>query len=715
MSKRILALVLCAFMIVPLFAGCGKKNEDDKGSYITMYLSDDIYDFDPINAFYNKDANTVVSMMFDTLFTLDANGKVQKSLVKKYSTDYDKDTDEYTMKITLRNTSWSNGVALSADDVVYAWKRLLRCDTTSTAAALLYDIKNARLIKEGGSDSVYIDELGVEVLNATTLLITFEGEPDYDQFLLNLTSIATAPLLESYVSKNPDWAKKASTMVTSGPFKIGKINYTETNGTEYDLNGTDAVGNPLTPEDKLSKLTFTTAKIDNFYLERNAYYRRNPEKDALDSQVSAYRLLVDCSKTDAELLQDYRDGKIFYMGSIPMSIRGDVKADAEVSDALSTLVCYLNQDATIDNGADGSKIFADAAVRKALSMAVNREALAEQVVFAKAATALVPNGLFNTGRKSDFRTEGGALLTAYTNIEDAKAALPAGFNPADYSFTIKVAATNDVHVFVAEQLAKVWGSEGLGFDVTVEKVDPIVNNDYFKEYGKIPEDVCDDLFIEDLQQADFEVAVFDYVAYSADAYSMLANFAKAFSGSAVDAGSFDTNTNVTGYNSQTYNDLIEAAYLIPYFSKLTENSTDFLGLYAGKPDEFKALYNRVKAIYDELGIEPTDDSDDWAEQRAKVLHKAESVLMADLPVIPLLFNQHAVLMKDTVKKASTTNYYLPAVFTKAKIDNFEIYTYYENKKDAEGNDKVDKDGKVLTEYKTIFDNFPVIEWDKVQQ
>ena len=57
----------------------------------------------------------------------------------------------------------------------------------------------------------------------------------------------------------------------------------------------------------------------------------------------------------------------------------------------------------------------------------------------------------------------------------------------------------------------------------------------------------------------------------------------------------------------------------------------------------------------------------------------------------------------------------PAVFTKAKIDNFEIYTYYENKKDAEGNDKVDKEGKVLTEYKTIFDNFPVIEWDKVQQ
>ena len=64
MSKRILALILCAFMIVPLFAGCSKRDADDKGPLITMYLSDDIYDFDPITAFYNKDTHTVVSMMF---------------------------------------------------------------------------------------------------------------------------------------------------------------------------------------------------------------------------------------------------------------------------------------------------------------------------------------------------------------------------------------------------------------------------------------------------------------------------------------------------------------------------------------------------------------------------------------------------------------------------------------------------------------------------
>lgn len=708
MSKRILALILCAFMIVPLFASCGKKNADDKGPLITMYLSDDIYDFDPINAFYNKDTHAVVSMMFDTLFSLDENGKVQKSLAKKYSTDYDEEKGEYTMEITLRKTYWSNGALLTSDDVVYAWRRLLRCDATSTAAALLFDIKNARLIKEGGGESIYIDELGVEAINSSTLKITFEGKPDYDQFLLNLTSIATAPLLEGYVAKNADWAKKASTMVTSGPFKLGKINYAVVDGeVEEDMNGTESDGSPLLYEQE-----FDVMKVENFYLERNFYYRRNADKDAIDSQVTPHRLLVDCSKTDAELLQDYKDGKLFYMGSIPMSIRNDetVKAQAQVSDALSTLVCYINHETEIN----GEKPFADAAVRKALSLAINRQAIAEQVVFATAATALVPNGLFNTDRKTDFRTEGGAILPTGADA-NAKAALPAGFNPADYSFTIKVAANNDVHVLVAKEIEKAWGTNGLGFNVTVEEVNPIVNNDYFAEYNKIPTDNSDDLFIEDLQQNDFEVAIFDYVAYSADAYSMLANFAKPFSGSAVDTGTFDPNANASGYNNQAYNDLIEAAYLIPYFSTLNENSYSALSAYTDKAEEFKTVYNRVKAIYAECNITPTDDSDDWAKQRAILLHKAEALLLQDYAIIPVLFNKHAVLVSDQLNKTDSENYYTPVTFTKASVKDFEKYTYTETKKNEDGSDRLDAEGKPIMSYKTIFDSFPEIEWDKVSQ
>ena len=56
MSKRILALLLCAVMLIPCLAACGKKDEEnpDPGAYITMYLTDEIYDFDPANALHRR-------------------------------------------------------------------------------------------------------------------------------------------------------------------------------------------------------------------------------------------------------------------------------------------------------------------------------------------------------------------------------------------------------------------------------------------------------------------------------------------------------------------------------------------------------------------------------------------------------------------------------------------------------------------------------------
>lgn len=718
MSKRIIALLLCAVMLV--LSGCSgcSKNEyaEDKGPYITMYLSDDFYDFDPINAYYNDSTHKVVSMMFDTLFKVDKDGKVENSLVKKYVTGYDEEKGDYYMDITLKDAFWSNGTALTANDVAYAWKRLLRCDTSHTAASLLYDIKNARAIKYGGTENVYVDELGVEVVNNNRLIIYFEGQPDYDQFILNLTSVATAPLLESTVAKNSDWAKKGSTIVTSGPYKLGKIIYAENGGLELDAYGTDKAGVALTKE-KYS----LTQKIQYFYLERNAYYERDLEKDEIDSAVTNYRLLVDCTKSDAELLQDYKDGKLFYIGDIPLSLRQDeyVKAKVQVSDALSTVVCYLNENAEIS----GFKPFANANVRRALSLAIDREAIAEKIVYAKAANALVPGGVFNTTARTDFRLEGGSLVNVNkpeTNAEIEVLLSSAGIGsdknqikPSDISFSIKVAAYDEIHIAIADMLAEAWSE--LGFKVNVQKVNPIQNNDYLKEQSKIPTDVCDDLFVEDLQQGDYEIALFDSVAYSADAYSMLANFATAFSGSAANA-EMDFNVlmpNSTGYMNAEYNMLIEAVYYLPYFASLTENDWSFLGVYDSK-EEFAAVYNGLAAIYAANGITPSKNPDDWDAQRALLLHKAEEILMRDLPVIPVVFNQNAQIVSNDLTEIDST-YYIPAVFTKTDVKNYDRFCYTVNKKNNEGEDLVDKEGNIILEFRTIFDEFPYIKWDYLEE
>ena len=46
MMKKAISLILCFLMILTVFAGCAKKkDENDKGAYVQMYLTDPVYNF----------------------------------------------------------------------------------------------------------------------------------------------------------------------------------------------------------------------------------------------------------------------------------------------------------------------------------------------------------------------------------------------------------------------------------------------------------------------------------------------------------------------------------------------------------------------------------------------------------------------------------------------------------------------------------------------
>ena len=64
----------------------------------------EIIDIDPANAYYNADAVNVVSLMFETLFTLNDDGKVKKALVDDYDFYVDQRTGEHYMELTLKET-----------------------------------------------------------------------------------------------------------------------------------------------------------------------------------------------------------------------------------------------------------------------------------------------------------------------------------------------------------------------------------------------------------------------------------------------------------------------------------------------------------------------------------------------------------------------------------------------------------------------------------
>ena len=630
MLKRIFALLLCAATLLSClaFVGCSnEEKEEDKGQYITTYLTDNVYDLDPAKAYSNEAVANVVSLMFDTLFKLDEKGRVKKSLVKEYVIEENPTAGEYTMKLYLNDTNWSDGTAVSANDIVYAWKRLLEVDANYEAAALLFDIKNARAAKEGDAS---IDDVGIYPAEQQMLEINFEGKIDYDQFLLNLTSLALAPLRDDIVSKSDDWAKKPGTMVCSGPFKLGRINIKTSEEDTYfdatheykDINGFKKVGQ----DGKVQTVT-------DFMLERNMYYYRDYEEDRLKKSVTPYKICVDCSLTDDQLQSMYEAGLIMYISDVPLALRKDgaIAADAEIAEkSWSTNSIYFNQNALVDDGSEeGAKLFADARVRQALSLAIDRQAIVDAVVYAEVATGLVPTGVFETNNaKTSFRS---ACTATYDNLatDTAKAESllkDAGINPKKYSFELTVAAYDEVHCAIADIIVENW--KALGFDVTAKKIGTITNNDFYKYTESVPVDISDDLYAEELRRGNFEAILFDYVAISADPFSLLAPFAKPFSGRGMDMSdpeNYLLTPHITGYDSAEYNELMETIFA----EKVIAN-------------------------------------------RADNLRKAEGILMTDMPIVPLVFNKTATVTSGKLK-GETTDYYNVLQFKKCKIASYEDY------------------------------------------
>ena len=683
MKKRIIALLLCLVMIVPVFAGCAGTIDADspwKGQQIIVYMSEDIYNLDPAYAYKNDNLRSIVSLIFDTLFVLDESGKVSPSLAEGYTTE--EKNGKLFMYIDIReDAKWSDNNPVTADDVAYAWKRLLNPKNSFEAAALLFDIRGAREYNQTGEGK---DTMGISA-DGKHLTIEFAKKIDVDQFLLNLTSLALAPLREDVVGEMKDndkqaedWAKKSSIMVASGPFKLTKVTYysedvenlenknaeAESKGenifysndddhyseVKVDADNTiikDKNGNPVYVDGTGTK-SFDSQKVSGFILERNLYYYRNAEEgEKLDVSVVPYRIIVDCTLTDDEILKGYRNGVITYVGDIPISIRSKVKDEAQVYDSLSTNVCYLNQKAavtrTLANGETESvNLFANTTVRRVLSMAIDRKAIAKQLVFAKAATGLVPTGVYDTNSKDNMFRDSASNSYEYLSKKDIntlKSQLAsANIVPSEYSFSITVSSYDEVHMAVAKALQKAWGENGLGFDVTIKVRGTIVNNDVHKDVASVPTDFCDDLWAEDIANGNFQAAVLDLVATSADPFSVLAPFATSFSGQAIDmslTSDGSATPHITGYSSGEYDSIIES-------------------------------------VFAEKNI----------ANRSKNLHKAESVLMKDMPVIPIVFNQSAYLLnEETVDLGNKIlffweeagDYYAPVSFQKAKINNYEEY------------------------------------------
>ena len=508
--KKFISLMLCLLMCVGVLASCDSLSEEEKGANVRVYLTDYPYTLDPAVVQLNSDVEQILSLIFEPLTTIDADGEIQPALATEWYYDYDEIYQLHKMYFELKVTSWSDNRQVTADDVIYAWRRILSPEVDSPYASLLYCIKGARDVKSGVGT---IDDLGLAAVDDTLLEVTFEQEYNAELFAEQVANIHLAPSREDIVTRyeqnGEDWAGNSANIVCNGKFRVQAMDM---------------------PRDrKEGEKEFNDKFACKLVLERNAYYVRDPEEDALDSEVLPYRITCYYAEgqsnfypNEAGFTQETFQASRFNAGELYFLSSFDAQTYASYGDKLNTQQT-LNGYAFYFNTAD--ELLKDAKVRKALSLGLDRTAIANAIGTGEVpATGYVPNGVFNTGNEDDFRTAGGNIYNtsadkagAESLLNGKKGTITITYLKPQNDYTVRkhkdfINYESNSYKLAAEAAGKCW--QDLGFKVEYRALEP-------EKYQKA------------LIERDYQVIGVNVVNGSVDAFSYLAPFAKEYSGAGV--------------------------------------------------------------------------------------------------------------------------------------------------------------------------------------
>ena len=204
-----------ALLILLAVAACQPAKEEKTATAaqaraLRINILDEPQTLDPRRA-RDLTSLTIIRMLFDGLSRVNKEDKVELAIAEKVAVS--KDLKTYTFY--LREAFWTNGERVTANDFVYAWKKVLDPKFPSDNASQLYVIKKGKQAKEG---TVTLDEVGVLAIDERTLQVELENPTPY---FLELTAFPSFfPVCQSADQKNDHWANNGNTYVSNGPFSI---------------------------------------------------------------------------------------------------------------------------------------------------------------------------------------------------------------------------------------------------------------------------------------------------------------------------------------------------------------------------------------------------------------------------------------------------------------------------------------------------------------
>ncbi|WP_342772395.1 peptide ABC transporter substrate-binding protein [Brevibacillus fluminis] len=377
MKKKLIRCMSMFVLLGGMLAGCssnyaatpaqptqpqsqGNAGTTDAGSKAPQILHLNVEEPSSLDTVSADEANSgiLIRELFDGLTRFDEDGNAVKSLAE----DIKVSDDQLVYTFTLRDSKWTNGDPVTAEDFAYTWMRNLDPKNASPNAYSLFDVKNAKAYYSGKAKA---EDVGIKALDVKTLQVTLEHPTSY---FLALTPFFT-PVNKKAVEANPQaWWKDPSTFVSNGAFKLD------------------------TWEHK-SKLVL--AKNDTYW-----------DKDAVKLDKIEFSMVAD-TNTELEM---FNHGDLDWAGGPLSSLPADaipvLKEEGKLKSKMKAANYYIKFQTE-------KAPFTNEKIRKAFAYAINRQELTDNVTqagqtpllgFVPQSMALKPEGYFKDSDSEQAKT-----------------------------------------------------------------------------------------------------------------------------------------------------------------------------------------------------------------------------------------------------------------------------------------------------------------------
>jgi oligopeptide transport system substrate-binding protein len=365
--------------------------------------------------------NRIIGDMFLGLTTEGQDGSVVPGVAEDWTIS--DDGTVYTFKLGDHN--WSDGTPVTADDFVFALRRILAPEAAAKYASLLYPIKNAEELNSAKMQGM--ENLGVRTVDDKTLEITLKAPTPY--FIEQLTHYTAFPVPKHLVEQHgDDWIKKEN-IASNGAYMLEEW----VPNTHVRL-----VKNP----------EFYDA--DNVAIEKVEFY---PTEDRAAVQKRFRAGEIDIAKDFASEQFDF--------------LKKELPEQTKVAPYLGIYYYTINTN---------KPPFDDVRVRQALSMVIDREAITDKVLKTGEVPAysFVPPGTGNYGNPAYVDWMDMSYEERVVKAKDLLA--EAGYGPdSPLRFTLSY-NTSENHKRIAIAVTSMWKQNlGVQAELFNQEVTPHYN------------------------------------------------------------------------------------------------------------------------------------------------------------------------------------------------------------------------------------------------